>query len=169
MYGESKKAKSDEGSGDETEDENDSRSMARSGGKAVNDDENMDEVNDVEPKDDEDLMLRINQIISDARFVGVTADMCEIPSTLLVNRDIVAGLKDSLMAHPDKCQCLVGVVEILDNKVDQKRIGRYQVFVNPELFVALQELSFEGIDFYGEDRLPAVVHSVTEDDDGITR
>ena len=131
----------------------------------MNDDEKIDEMNNVEPDDDdEDLMLRISQIISEACFVGVTADMCEIPSTLLVNRDLVAGLKESLMTYPDKCQCLVGVVAILDNKVDKKRVGQYQVYVNPELFVALQELSFEGIDFYGDDRIPAVVHSVTEDE-----
>ena len=109
----------------------------------------------------EDLMEVINKVIEEARFVGIHSENCEVPSALLVNRESVATLRDSLVKHPDKCQCLIGVVRVIKEDTEDI-VGKFQVYVNPELFIAVQELSFEGIKVYKTSRIPAVVHTVTQ-------
>ena len=124
------------------------------------DEENVN--SDKEPEAGENLILRIQTVIKEAKFVGVVIEKCEVPSALLISRDIVANLKDSLLNHPDKTQCVIGVIKIVDENNSMN--GKHQVWVNAELFVAIQELSFEGIDFYGGDRIPTVVHTLTENE-----
>ena len=110
--------------------------------------------------EEEDFMVRINEVVSQAIFMGILLEDCEVSSALMINRDIVARVKNSLQNHPDKTQCVIGVVRVVENMEDKKRVAKFQVFVNCEVFVAIQELSFEGIDFYGKDKVPAVVHTI---------
>ena len=137
----SKKAKTDERDSDETEYSDEELNKET---KEIDDDATLTEK--------EDLMKRIGAVISEARFMGIKCDRCEIPTALLIDRDTVARLKESLVKHPDKTQCIVGVVGLADSDDVAKPIGNYQVFVNAELFLAVQELSFEGFDFYGKDK-----------------
>ena len=168
LYSDHRKRARTDDSGDETEVEDD-ETMSSADQSKTSKDLNVDEGSDRDEDPDidesdvtankEDILIRIGQVISDAKYSGVKSDKCEVPSSLLIDRDIVANLKESLLKHPDKTQCIIGVVRVLDEEKD-KVVGKMQVFVNPELFVAIQELGFEGINFYGEDQIPAVVHTL---------
>ena len=112
------------------------------------------------PQEVEDFMVRINEVVSQAVFMGILFEDCEVSNALMINREIVAKIKNSLQNHPDKCQCVIGVVRVVETLEKKKMVAKFQVFVNCEVFVAIQELSFEGIDFYGKDKVPAVVHTI---------
>lgn len=161
LYGDKrKKLKSDDcNSGDET--------VVSEGGvsssKCGDDEQDLKSEVDGDYDDNDLTMNRINEVITEAHFMGIKTDKCEIPNSLLINKDIVARLKESLMKHPDKSQCVIGVVRVMDeNEENSKMLGKFQVFVNPELFLAVQELSFEGFDLFGKDKIAAVVHTVID-------
>ena len=128
----------------------------------VKEDETDGEALDRDPVAEEDFTGRISDVVAEARFMPICIEDCEVSNALLINRDIVAKLKDALMQHPDKCQCIIGVIRVVDNMVDKNKVGKFHVFVNSELFIAIQELSFEGADFYGKNKVPAVVHTILE-------
>ena len=92
------------------------------------DEENVN--SDKEPEAGENLILRIQTVIKEAKFVGVVIEKCEVPSALLISRDIVANLKDSLLNHPDKTQCVIGVIKIVDENNSMN--GKHQVWVNAD-------------------------------------
>ena len=93
-------------------------------------------------------MIRNLQVISETLLTGVKSDNCEVSSVLLINRESVAKLKENLLNHPYETQCLKGVVKVVDEE---------EKAVNPELFIAIQELSFDGIDLDRKDQIPTVV------------
>ena len=170
VYGE-KRAKKDTADSDATEFSDDDQSDEKENAVANKDksgnlkEDNHDQLNKQEidlDEREEDFTKRISDVISEARFVGIRSERCEIPSAISVNRDTVARLKESLIRHPDKTQCIVGVVRIADNDDESKTVGKFKVYVNAELFLAVQELSFEGVDFFGRDKVAAVVHTLLE-------
>ena len=109
------------------------------------------------------IMERINEVIDKARYKSVNSDWCEVPAGVKVNRDLVNQLKVSLRNHPDRTQCFLGVVCVGDK--DDNMIGPFHVYVNPELFLALRELRFEGFSLGKGDYFPAIVHEIDEKDD----
>ena len=109
-----------------------------------------------------DIMDSVNEVIKNARYKSINPDWCEIPAGISVNKDLVSQLKDALVTHPDKTQVFLGVVCVTDD--EDNMIGGFQVYVNPELFLALRELSLEGFSIQKNTFLPAIVHELGEHD-----
>ena len=109
-----------------------------------------------------DIRLRIEEIIEKAKFRSVDPDQCEVPDTVTINRNQVDTLKDALRIRPDKTQCVLGVVTV--NNDEGAVVGKYKVYVNPDLFEALRELRVEGITLFSNKMFPAIVHEVSEKD-----
>ena len=109
-----------------------------------------------------DIMDSVNEVIKNARYKSINPDWCEIPAGISVNKDLVSQLKDALVTHPDKTQVFLGVVCVTDD--EDNMIGGFHVYVNPELFLALRELSLEGFSIQKNNFLPAIVHELGEHD-----
>ena len=107
-------------------------------------------------------LSRIELVIEESKYQSISPDICEVPPSVIVNRDLVNELKDSLKSHPDKTQCFLGVVCVIDEEGNQSK--KFQVYVNPELFLAIIELQHDGFCFYNENLIPAILHIISEKD-----
>ena len=112
--------------------------------------------------DHQDIMSRMEDIISKAKYQTVSFENIVVPKQVKVERDLVDKLKDLLMHTPDKTQTFIGTIRHVDLGGDV--IGPHEVWVNPELFFALSELHAELGDSAPSDRVYAVVHEVFESD-----
>ena len=124
-------------------------------------DDGDDEEEDVDPGKGEnvDIHAYAEKVISDARYKAFNADALQVPPCLKINQEKVADLKKLLMSTPDKTQTwCAGVVVIDENGV---RVSPVWVYVNQEIYVAMQELACEGMN---TDRIPVVLHVVREED-----
>ena len=109
----------------------------------------------VEKEDsNEDLLETIQNVISKAKFWAVKCEDIEIPANFKIDKVKVEGLKESLKKTPDKTQCFVGLVRMEDE--EGNREGKYECWVNCELFVAISEMNLECT---GAERVMAVIHS----------
>ena len=125
--------------------------------------EKMNEVrNEIFHDTEEESLDKIENIISKAKFKSVDPAWCEVPSQLNIDRNHVNNIKEALINHPDKTQCLIGIVALHDEDLNLK--GSLKVYVNPELFMAMRELKFEGCSVFKGNFFPAVIHELSEED-----
>ena len=113
-------------------------------------------------KEEDSIMSRIEEVIEKSRYKSINPDWCAVPDGIIVDRESVSRLKEALLSHPDKTQCLLGVVCVGDGEGNIQ--GGFKVYVNPELFLALRELKFEGTSFFKGNFFPAIVHELDYDD-----
>ena len=107
-------------------------------------------------KSDEDLLETIQNVISKAKFWAVKCEDIEIPDSIKIDKFKVEGLKESLQKTPDKTKCFVGLVRMEDE--EGNREGKYECWVNCELFVAISEMNLE---CNGAERVMAVLHTAS--------
>jgi hypothetical protein len=110
---------------------------------------------------DENMLREIALIIKDAEFLGVKFQNIEIPKMVKIDPVRVTKLKESIRRAPDKTQCFVGLVKVVNAEGDQ--VGRHQCWVNGELYVAMMELGMESDD-EDQGRVLSVIHTVVEGD-----
>ena len=104
----------------------------------------------------EDLLETIQNIMSKAKFWAVKCEDIEIPASIKIDKLKVEGLKESLQKTPDKTKCFVGLVRMEDE--EGNREGKYECWVNCELFVAVSEVNLE---CNGAERVMAVLHTAS--------
>ena len=113
-------------------------------------------------KDAEDLTIieKIKMIIEDAYFKAIKFDQIIVPKSITVDQSKVRRYREYLLNTPDKTKStLVGLIKLNDSTAG----GKFECWVNVELFTALSHLSIEQeLDI---DYVLAVVHVIAEDDD----
>ena len=109
--------------------------------------------------EDSDIMGHIQSIIKNAEYVAVKFNNIEIPSLVKIDSLRVGQLKESVKRAPDKTQCIVGLIRTVDENGVQE--GRYQCWVNAELYMAMMEIEMESED-HALGHILAVVHIVTD-------
>ena len=123
--------------------------------------------NSQEGKEEEDdsisIIASIEEIVRKAKYCSIKFDSIEVPKQIQINRDLVNTLKGLLQHTPDKTQCFVGVVKVVDD--DGEQVGDYKIWVNVELFLAKLELEIEGCDENVTKQIFAVVHKVLVNSD----
>ena len=113
-------------------------------------------------KDAEDLTIieKIKMIIEDAYFKAIKFDQIIVPKSITVDQSKVRRYREYLLNTPDKTKStLVGLIKLNDSTAG----GKFECWVNVELFTALSHLSIEQeLDI---DYVLAVVHVIADDDD----
>ena len=120
-------------------------------------------VDDEEGESEARILDVIEEIIRKATFKSIPFDTIEIPKELPINRELVNKIKDLLQHTPDKTQCFVGVVRLVDENDHQ--VGDYKIWVNVELYLAKLELEMENTPEENTNEVFAVVHTVFVEDD----
>ena len=112
--------------------------------------------------DDETTMTeRIKMIIDHAEIMAIPFEQIAVPEGVLVNNGKVSQLQQHLFKTPDKTKSsLIGLIRVVDE--NEHTIGKFQCWVNCELFVAWFRLKKEGKT--NNDRILSVVHSVLDGD-----
>ena len=126
-------------------------------------DEPMEEDSEYEKVDSQDLMAKMEDIISKAKYQTIGYNNAVVPEQIIVDMDLVAKIKNLLQHTPDKTQTFIGTIKHVDYGGDA--VGPHEVWVNPELFLALKELNTELGDSGPSNRVYAVVHEVFETDE----
>ena len=113
------------------------------------------------------MELRISDVIEKAKFGGVHITDLSVPASVRIDRERVESIKSSL-SLPDKTQMWLGVIQKVDNEGNTQH--PLDVYVNAELFLALQETSEseveEGLLSSLEDvKIAAVIHTIQTDDE----
>ena len=111
-----------------------------------------------------DLSQRISEIIHDAQFVCIDLSLCTIPDSINVDTDVVSKLKEALLNKPDKTQCLVGVVDVIEREDEVVVNNEYLVYVNAEMCVALKQVCLEEPNFCRNGKVAAIVHKIFNDE-----
>ena len=103
-----------------------------------------------------DMSEKIKDIIKDVSFKFVPLEDIEVPAKLTINKQLVNELKVSLETFPDRTQVFLGLVgKVRDDKLE----GKFEVWVNPELYVAITQICMVN----GDDplaRIVSVIHYV---------
>ena len=113
-------------------------------------------------KDAEDLTIieKIKMIIEDAYFKAIKFDQIIVPKSITVDQSKVRRYREYLLNTPDKTKStLVGLIKLNDSTAG----GKFECWVNVELFTALSHLSIE--QELDTDYVLAVVHVIADDDD----
>ena len=124
----------------------------------VRENEEIDDDEDVEPGS-VDIHAYAEKVIADARYKALNGDALQVPACLNINQAKVADLKSLLMSTPDKTQTWCGGVVVVDE--NDVRVSPIWIYVNHEIYVAMQELACEG---RNTDKIPVVLHVVHEED-----
>ena len=140
----------------DTEDNSDGKDLRKENDDGDAED---DEEEDIDTEQESDIHAYAEKVISDARYKAFNADALQVPPCLKINQEKVADLKHLLMSTPDKTQTWCGGVVVVDE--EGVRVSPVWVYVNQEIYVAMQELACEG---RNTDRIPVVLHVVHEGD-----
>ena len=118
---------------------------------------------EVEENKATDMVTTIESIISKAECRAVKCSNIIVPTQLKVDQNLVMELKHLLQRTPDKTQMFLGTIRHIDKSGNP--VGPHEVWVNPELFLALSELNDELGDVGPSKRVYAVIHEVFENDE----
>ena len=113
--------------------------------------------NEVDGDMHEDMMKTVEGIIKKVTFWGVECEDIEIPECIKIDTQKVSDLKQSLRKTPDRTQCFLGLIRTEND--EGSRLGKYECWVNCELFISQMELQLE--DEGHHDKVLSVVHTVS--------